>query len=581
MSYRESLTKYIANFVNQLYVSGVRNVVISPGSRSTPLSLTFAEYDRFQLWVDIDERSAAFFALGMAKETREPVVLVCTSGTAAANYYPAIIEAHYSRIPLIVLTADRPHELREVGAPQTINQLKIFGDYPKWFHEMALPSATVEMLRYARNQAKRAIQTALRPNCGVVHLNFPLREPLVPDFTLQDIWGEEEKSLTLRAVSQLSQPNVELLIDKLKNKKRGILVCGPQDRTELGSAIVDLAEAWGIPIFADPLSLLRNGKHSNKWIVEGYDAILKSKAVRDLLELDFIIRFGAMPVSKAYLQLLQEKQGIEHIVVEEGEGYREPVGVPTHFLNHCDGVHLCRDLASYPIKIDEKWSANWRKWNTYTKEVLMEKQDRLTEGLAVIGIQQTIPDHTVLFASNSMPIRDVDTFWFSNQQLVKVLANRGANGIDGIISTALGISATDKHTTLLIGDVSFLHSLNGLLLAKNYRLNLTIVLINNNGGGIFSFLPQAKDKSKHYELLFGTPQDIDIQKLAAAYDASYEKPENWTNYVRALENSYQRGGLTIVEVETDRTENVSWHQQKWDLIKQYLLHELEGTDDVL
>ncbi len=219
--------------------------------------------------------------------------------------------------------------------------------------------------------------------------------------------------------------------------------------------------------------------------MEGYDAILKSKAVRDLLELDFIIRFGAMPVSKAYLQLLQEKQGIEHIVVEEGEGYREPVGVPTHFLNHCDGVHLCRDLASYPIKIDEKWSANWRKWNTYTKEVLIEKQDRLTEGLAVIGIQQTIPDHTVLFASNSMPIRDVDTFWFSNQQLVKVLANRGANGIDGIISTALGISATDKHTTLLIGDVSFLHSLNGLLLAKNYRLNLTIVLINNNGGGIF------------------------------------------------------------------------------------------------
>ncbi len=193
MSYRESLTKYIANFVNQLYVSGVRNVVISPGSRSTPLSLTFAEYDRFQLWVDIDERSAAFFALGMAKETREPVVLVCTSGTAAANYYPAIIEAHYSRIPLIVLTADRPHELRDVGAPQTINQLKIFGDYPKWFHEMALPSATVEMLRYARNQAKRAIQTALRPNCGVVHLNFPLREPLVPDFTLQDIWGGKKR----------------------------------------------------------------------------------------------------------------------------------------------------------------------------------------------------------------------------------------------------------------------------------------------------------------------------------------------------------------------------------------------------
>ncbi|SER99607.1 2-succinyl-5-enolpyruvyl-6-hydroxy-3-cyclohexene-1-carboxylate synthase [Gracilibacillus ureilyticus] len=582
MSHQNKLTRYIANFVDQLYQSGIRNVIISPGSRSTPLALTFAEYGKYKLWVDIDERSAAFFGLGIAKGLKEAVVLVCTSGSAAANYYPAIIEAYYSRVPLIVLTADRPHELRDVGAPQAIDQIKLYGEYVKWFHEMAIPGDSDKMLTYVRNQADRAVRTATKHNAGVVHLNFPIQEPLLPDFSISHLWGEKEfTSMSSQSTYHLDKHEIKKILELINENKRGLLVCGPESDKSIVESVIRFADSWNLPVLADPLSPLRNGTHDKSHLIESYDAIFKIPEVRNQIDIDFIIRIGAMPISKPYLQFLQENQHIQHFVIETVEGYREPVGLNTHFIyGHPDQV--LSDLADAGYKCDEKYLDKWQKWNHLTKQLLKERNEMedLTEGHAVFGLQSVIPDDQIIFVGNSMPVRDMDSFWFNSEQNIEIYANRGTNGIDGIISTAAGMSATGRHTTLLIGDISFLHSMNGLLLAKNYRLSLTIVLINNNGGGIFSFLPQAKQKSPHYELLFGTSQSMDMEKIAEAFDIAYYRPENWQDYINALTHCYDSGGLSLIEIQTDRDKNVTWHQQKWDLIGNKLLKLMKENENV-
>ncbi|WP_369413978.1 2-succinyl-5-enolpyruvyl-6-hydroxy-3-cyclohexene-1-carboxylic-acid synthase [Gracilibacillus salinarum] len=488
MNHVESLTKYVGHFVDQLYRSGVVNVVISPGSRSTPLSLSFAAYDRFNIWVDIDERSAGFFALGMAKETNKAVVLVCSSGTAAANYFPAIIEAAQSRVPLIVLTADRPHELRDVGAAQAIDQLKMYGDYPKWFHEMALPDATPQMLQYARNNADRAVQTAENQTKGPVHLNFPFREPLIPDFELSNVWFSNKQHDVVRHFqperTYLSQQHLDQVNQQLQSKKRGLIICGPHDHKLLADTVLDLAAAWGLPVLGDPLSFIR--MYTDRAVlIESYDGILKSKKVRELMKPDFIIRFGAMPVSKPVLQLLQE-QDIDQIIVEESVTYRNPTQKRADYL-YGQPEHVAKQLTELSLHFDPHWLTTWQHLNQYATSILKEEADNLTEGLAVRGIQSVIPDESVLFVGNSMPIRDVDSFWFDNDKQVFIYANRGANGIDGVVSTAMGMAASGKRVTLLVGDISFLHSMNGLLLTKQYDLSVTVVLINNKGAASFLF----------------------------------------------------------------------------------------------
>ncbi|UOQ48097.1 2-succinyl-5-enolpyruvyl-6-hydroxy-3-cyclohexene-1-carboxylic-acid synthase [Gracilibacillus caseinilyticus] len=581
MSHVEALTKYVGHFVDQLYQSGVIDIVISPGSRSTPLSLSFAAYERFNVWVDIDERSAGFFALGMAKETNKAVVLVCSSGTAAANYFPAIIEAAQSRVPLIVLTADRPHELRDVGAAQAIDQLKMYGNYPKWFHEMALPDASPQMLQYARNNADRAVQTAASQIKGPVHLNFPFREPLIPDFELSDVWFSNEQHDTVRHFqpeqTNLSDQHLDQIKQRLQSKKRGLIICGPHDHKLLANAVLDLAEAWGLPVLGDPLSFTR--MYTNRAVlIESYDSILKNKKVRGLMKPDFIIRFGAMPVAKPVLQLLQE-QDIDQLIVDDLVTYRNPTQKRADYL-YGQPEHVAKQLATLSLHFDQHWLTTWQHLNQYAKSILQEAADDLTEGLAVRGIQSVIPNESILFVGNSMPIRDVDSFWFDNEKQVPVYANRGANGIDGVVSTAMGMAASGKRVTLLVGDISFLHSMNGLLLTKQYDLSVTVVLINNKGGGIFSFLPQAQQNIPHYELLFGTPQQLDMKKVAHLYDLPYENVTEYQPYLQALHNSYHADGVSLIEVQTDRQENVNWHQAKWQQIEQYTLSILKDNTDV-
>lgn len=577
MNHTEILTRYTANFVDELIKNGIKDVVISPGSRSTPLALAFSEHPDAKEWVLIDERSAAFFALGIAKQTKNPVVLVCTSGTAAANYYPAIVEAHYSRIPLIVLTADRPHELRDVGAPQAIEQINLYGNYVKWFQEMAIPEASLEMLGYVRNKAARAVYMAAEGNPGPVHMNIPFREPLMLDFSLEDIWEHPDYqkkvySPPLDGNKTLSSAQIESFLHRLAGKKRGLIVCGPQsDPLAFPQTVTALAEKWQLPIFADPLSQVRAGTHSKTNIIETYDATLKNETIRKRYKPDFIIRFGAMPVSKPYLFFVKENKDVPQFIVENHSGYREPAGNVTDFI-FADPVAFCEALIeTEQTAFSEEWLAAWQGMNEVAKKQLVSgMEERITEGEAIRALVKAAPERHIVYVGNSMAIRDMDTFFFVNEKDIEILGNRGANGIDGMVSSAAGAAANGEHITLVLGDLSFFHDLNGLLAAKHYKLKLTILLINNNGGGIFSFLSQAKDK-KHFEALFGTPIDLDFSLAAQLYEAAYFEPKTERELEDILKETYRNSGLSIVEVKTNREENALWHQRKWQAIAEALL----------
>lgn len=576
MKHIESLTRYVANFVDALAHSGLEHVVISPGSRSTPLAMMFCEHASIQEWIVVDERSAAYFALGIAKRTKKPVALLCTSGTAAANYYPAIIEAHYNRVPLIILTADRPHELRDVGAPQAIDQIKMYGDHVKWFQEMPLPEMNGEMLQYVRTVANRAIQISNNDHPGPVQLNFPFREPLIPDFSLENIWGEKvdiEPFEVAEGKRQLSKEKREELYTQLKNATKGLIVCGPQENPYLAGAIARLSEAWEIPVLADPLSQLRGGKHSKAYIIENYDAMFRSEEIRKRLKPDFILRFGAMPISKAYSFYAQEHADSLHFVVDSSFSYRQPTKQRTLFL-YDDPILLIEEWLkiSADKQIDRNWFNEWKIYNEYTAKLIQQtKTNPLTEGEAVRTLVEVLPDSSILYVGNSMAVRDLDTFFLRTDKQIHLLANRGASGIEGLISSALGASiSTERNVTLILGDLSFYHDLNGLHIAKHYDIDLTILLINNNGGGIFSFLPQAKEK-KHFEKLFGTPLDLDFQPIVKAYGGTYKRVREADELRQALKKSYETKGLSVVEVRTDRQENKKWHHELWHNIKQRLL----------
>lgn len=556
-------TYYVTNFVSELALNGLEDVVISPGSRSTPLALTFAEHPTIKEWIHFDERSAAFFALGLAKRKNKPVALVCTSGTAAANFYPAIVEAHYSRIPLIVLTADRPHELRDNGAPQSIDQIKMYQNYVKYFHEMAIPEASEKMIRYARRQASRAYTIANEANKGVVQLNFPFKDPLIPDLSLNQLWGEENKTVLTHVTSkeEVSAESIVSIVELIKDKKRGVIVCGEIKTEEERLAILKLANQLQVPILADVLSNLRKNEAVNEFVISTYDTILKDDEVKESLRPEFIIRFGSMPVSKPYLQWITNFTPEIHIVVDEDLGFREPTGIETTVV-YSEPVKFIEKILASKEEFDfcQKWSRLWMRLDEEVRSILTTTNNELTEGTTALVLAEKSQNGDLIFVGNSMPIRDMDTFYLPAKTSVEIIANRGANGIDGVIATAIGVAATDQKLTLLIGDISFLHDYTSLFIARQYNIPIRVVVVNNNGGGIFSFLPQANEK-KHFEALFGTPFSPPIEELAKAVGGNYVQPKTVDELSEILAQPIKQ--IEIVEVITDREENVSWHKRKW------------------
>ena len=569
MTDQEILSSYVGSFVDELVRSGVKQAVISPGSRSTPIAMVMAEHPSLNVWVHVDERSAGFFALGIAKAQKEPVALLCSSGTAGANYYPAVIEAAQSKVPLIVLTADRPHELRDNGAPQAINQINLFGDYPKWFMEMSLPDSSSDLTRYIRTAASRASSVSSDAPAGPVHLNFPFRDPLIPDLSYLDLFsnGREDNQPWVSVPEQvrvLKEETIQQYADRLSGKK-GIIVVGPQESEELATSVFSLANELGYPVLADPLSNCR--RTDEPLLVESYDAFLRGEVNPDLYP-DVILRFGAMPVSKAYMLFVKQLGDTRSIVVDEA-GWRDPTLFSTDMLSvsPVQFADALRRAVKGEDHINSQWIDKWQEINAKTLDVLTSLDtEELFEGHVFSELSGMMRSDELLFVGNSMPIRDLDNFFYPIDHSPKVMGNRGANGIDGIVSTALGASTAFPFSVLVIGDLSFYHDMNGLLLAKLHQLNLTVIVVNNDGGGIFSFLPQ-REQETHFEQLFGTPLGLDYEHTASLYGASFDRVTNWEDFRSAFINSRKVKGLSIIEVPTDRDTNLSLHREVFAKVK--------------
>jgi 2-succinyl-5-enolpyruvyl-6-hydroxy-3-cyclohexene-1-carboxylate synthase len=580
---------YIGAFVDELARSGMRHVCIAPGSRSTPLALTIAQHPALHVWMHLDERSAAFFALGMARALNEPVALLCTSGTAAANFFPAVVEASSACVPLLLLTADRPPELRDIGATQTIDQNRLYGSYPKWFVEVTLADATPELLRYARTLACRAVATAAAAPAGPVHLNFPFREPLVPvaadpPARMSGIdtlaWygrPDGEPWVTVRNAPPVAQADaIRDIIAQLASARHPLIICGPQFDADLAVPLGALANAIQAPLLADPLSQLRWGSHCRCAAIDRYDAALRDEATAAALVPDVVLRVGALPTSKALLQYVQRHGTARHMVVDAAR-WPDPALVAAEVI-HADPRLLSEQLLaciqdeSGRRAVDADWLPAWRNVNALTDSALTEymaARDEPFEGATLAEIANAIPDGGTLFVSSSMPVRDLDAFASGDDRNIRVLANRGANGIDGVVSSALGAAAArgerspnDGPLVLVIGDVAFYHDMNGLLAARLHALDATVVLLNNDGGGIFSFLPQAALPA-HFEQLFGTPHGLHFKPVAELYGAQYHGADSLQSLRAGVLAGIDGTGLHIVEMRSDRARNLVLHREAW------------------
>ncbi|MCX7623327.1 MAG: 2-succinyl-5-enolpyruvyl-6-hydroxy-3-cyclohexene-1-carboxylic-acid synthase [Thermomicrobium sp.] len=577
MEYREALGAAVTAFVRALADAGLRHACFAPGSRSTPLVLGLVREPRIRLWDHLDERAMGFFALGLARALDEPVAVVTTSGTAAANLFPAVVEANLSQVPLVVLTADRPPELRDAGAPQTIDQLRLYGSHVKWFGEVPLPDGTPLVQRAAAALARRAVALARAFPPGPVHLDLPYREPLVPSFGPAPD-GHAGAVVTPQPVPE--HTDLEPLAELSLAPRRGIIVAGPQPDPALAPALVRLATLLGYPILADPLSQLRTGRHPRDLVLDAYDAVLREPDAVGALRPELVLRVGGVPTSKP-LQLALEAWGdAAHVLVAPGS-WPDPLhraewivqGPVIATIERLAGL-IARGMPSP----DPDWSGRWRQLDRLARATLdaaVIACTELFEGRVFRELATLLPDNAALIAGNSMPVRDLDSFFPSIERPLRLFANRGANGIDGVTSTALGIAAVHPGPTVLVtGDLSFYHDLPGLLAARRHRLRATIVLINNDGGGIFSFLPQAREVPEHFEFLFGTPHGLDFRHAAALFGLSYLRPADWADFRAALAGALRGDGVTVVELRSDRQRNAELHHELWHRVRAAVRREL-------
>ena len=546
---------FCATLVDEWLHCGVRHAVVSPGSRSTPIALEIANRQEIEMHIFHDERSAAFAALGIAKASGVPAILVCSSGTAAVEFHPAVVEAHHSETPILICTADRPAELQGVGAPQTIDQQNLYGVAIRKFvnAEVANDSESHTWRHIARD----LFATSLGDVQGPVHLNLRFREPLMGFATNLPPRSANDAVITKKVALPSSRSLRKL--NKALESENGLIIAGPENyRVE---SILRLAETLGWPIIADPRSGTRV---PNKLVVAGADAILRDEDFSKRLRPDVVLRFGTLPASKVVNSWLSGS-GANQVVITTTPSLTDPDRqCSLHIVSDID--ELCAGLVSVHSKESvRKRSLSWLdKWvaaeDSAQKAINAALADEpgLTEPGVARAIYALVPEASHLVVSSSMPIRDVEWFGAPRNGL-RVHANRGANGIDGVVSTAVGVAlATRQPTTLLIGDIALLHDVNGLINLASRKIDLRIVVIDNNGGGIFSFLPQAQtlDEAK-FEKIFGTPHDANIKMLAQAHQINTHELTNISDLAEVLS---QRGPW-LARVVTDRQENVKVHER--------------------
>ena len=548
-------------FVEELARCGMRHAVTSPGSRNAPLSLSLAAQDGIDCVSVVDERSAGFLALGMAKASGRPVAVTSTSGTAAVNLHPAVVEAYQARVPLVVLTADRPPELRDVGAGQAIDQLKLYGSAVTWFVEVGNIEPGREAAVHHRALACRAYWTAAGRRPGPVHLNFPLREPLAPvreELDAHEWQGRPDGRPWVEAAPDagaLPPAEVESLAERIGAAPRGAIVCGPTAE-DVAEPVARLAAEAGWPVLAEPASGVRCGPHERSHVVAHYDVLLRSDRFARAHLPELVLRVGDTPTSKPLRAWLARSQ---QVVLDPHAAWHEPTRAAGLVLRAA-AAPACQALAAAlggrVVQRDPAWRDSWRSADAVVPPALAAAPDPFEPKIAA-ALEDVLPEAALLCVASSMPVRDVEAFFPASAKALRFLANRGASGIDGVVSSAAGAArASALPTWLLTGELALLHDLGGLLAARRAGVELTIVCLNNGGGGIFDFLPVAEHAEREaYEEHIATPTDVGLEAaaaLAALEHRSAATPEE-------LRRAASRPGL--VEVRTDRAENVRLHRE--------------------
>ncbi len=534
----------MAAFADELATLGLRHVCISPGSRSTPLAVTFARHPDIEHSIHHDERSSAFFALGIAKTTGVPVAVVTTSGTAAAELLPAVVEARFGRVPLLALTADRPLALRGTGANQTIDQFELYGSNAKWFQDA--PQAAVTDRAGTRTMAARAWGEAITAPAGPVHINFPFDEPLMPPADWPAMARTEQAATPIAALPvEADRASLAELADVM-SAKRGVLIVGPLADPSFAPAIVDLARASGFPILADPLSGLRTGAHDQ--VIAHYDALAQAGFL-DRHRPEVAIRFGAIPTSKATNTWLADNPRAAYWVIDL-TGWPDPGGTAQTVLT-ADPAHTAAELATLVTRpAPAGWHEAWRQADVMAADALSGPSNDFTELDAIRTILESLPDPATLWVSSSMPIRQVDLLLGRSPRHVRLLANRGASGIDGFLSSGIGSAVAGVTPTYLVaGDLSTLHDLTALGWAGRHNVDVTIVVVNNNGGGIFHLLPQAP--LPEFEELFGTPHGLDFSLAARLFGLDHTLATNAAELAAAVGRPPH--GPRLVEMQFERS----------------------------
>jgi 2-succinyl-5-enolpyruvyl-6-hydroxy-3-cyclohexene-1-carboxylate synthase len=599
-------------FVDELARCGMRAACTSPGSRCAPLVLTLARERRLRCFSHVDERCSGFFALGLAKASGLPVAVACTSGTAAAELLAAAIEAREARVPLLLLTADRPPELRETGAGQTIDQLKLFGGAAKWFFEVGVHDASRERLRWMRTLACRAFSTTLEGRPGVVHLNFPLREPLISDEPLahdptarpdgapyvsrtplhagRALGGHEREGAP--DPREPREDGESVLRELVAGATRGVIVAGRHEREPAGNrrsageAAAAFAAAAGWPLLADPLSGARRGDAA----IAHYDALLRDAPFTASLAPDLVLRVGDLPVSKPLRTWLAGLERTRQVALDPEGAWQDPAAVLSDSLA-VDPVAALSELAGTPPPAEDDWLARWHSADGLAAEAILGvlADGDLSEPAVAAELGVLLPEAATLFVASSMPVRDIETFWPIRSDPPRVLCNRGANGIDGTVSSAFGVAAARSGpAVLLVGDVALAHDIGGLLAAERLELKLTIVLLNNRGGGIFDFLPVSRAKMGRersptsyrsreaggeediYTRHIATPTGLDFAKAASLYGLSHERAGDVSGFRAALERALAHERSSIVEVRAERALNVELHGRVWNAVSRAL-----------
>lgn len=556
---------------------GCRVAVVCPGSRSAPLTYALAQHPEIEAIPAVDERSAAFFALGLAQQTRQPIPLVCTSGSAGAHFFPALIEAAESGWPLLVLTADRPPELRHCRAGQTIDQVKLYGHYPNWQAELALPSADLEALAYLRQMIIHAWERALYPFPGPVHLNVPLRDPLAPvadgstaplvhlqedpEFEKTFFRGVISPSGLVTPAGGSAFASTASFWREWCGCERGVILAGPAqpaDPQRYAEAVARLALALGWPVLAEGLSPLRNYASLNPYLITTYDFLLQGEQPH--LWPEQVIQLGPLPTSKALRQTLAQVQPRTWLLDPRPQN-ADPLHNPTTHL-----PFAVEEVAAGIPAGKAKATAFLQTWLRAEAKARAEL-DRLLadlpewfEGKLAWWLAHHLPPETPLFIANSTPVRDVEWFWPPNDRRIRPYFNRGTNGIDGILSTAFGVAYRHRPTVLLTGDLAFLHDCGGLRLAQCLQGSLTILLINNQGGGIFELLPIA-EAGPPFEPYFATPQAVDFALLCQAHGIPHRRIETWEELAQALD-PLPAQGVRVLEILTDRRADAR-RRQEW------------------